>query len=140
MKKISVLGMGYIGLPTACMLANSGFEVLGVDIDEDIINKLNSGKLHIEEPELERIFLHAFENRRLKVSLELEKSDVFIIAVPTPLDHQNKADLSYVISAANKIRDKIEKGNPVIILKLIYNFTRKDSFGTKSKIIILSRQ
>ncbi|MBC8489729.1 MAG: nucleotide sugar dehydrogenase [Bacteroidetes bacterium] len=115
MKKISVLGMGYIGLPTACMLANSGFEVLGVDIDEDIINKLNSGKLHIEEPELERIFLSAFKDKRLKVSLELEKSDVFIIAVPTPLDHQNKADLSYVISAANKIRDKIEKGNLVIL-------------------------
>ena len=115
MKKISVLGMGYIGLPTACMLANSGFEVLGVDIDEEIINKLNFGKLHIEEPELEKIFLSAFKNKRLKVSLELEKSDVFIIAVPTPLDHQNKADLSYVISAANKIRDKIEKGNLVIL-------------------------
>ena len=115
MKKISVLGMGYIGLPTACMLANSGFKVLGVDIDEDIINKLNSGKLHIEEPELEKIFLNAFKNKRLKVSLELEKSDVFIIAVPTPLDHRNKADLSYVISAANKIRDKIEKGNLVIL-------------------------
>jgi UDP-N-acetyl-D-mannosaminuronic acid dehydrogenase len=115
MKKISILGMGYIGLPTACMLANSGFEVLGVDIDEEIINKLNFGKLHIEEPELEKIFLNALKNKKLKVSLELEKSDVFIIAVPTPLDHQNKADLSYVISAANKIRDKIEKGNLVIL-------------------------
>src|SRR4030043_1080198 len=98
MKKICVLGMGYIGLPTACMLANSGFEVLGVDIDEDIINKLNSGKLHIEEPELEKVFLNAFKNKKIKVSLELEKSDVFIIAVPTPLDHHNKADLSYIIS------------------------------------------
>jgi len=115
MKKISVLGMGYIGLPTACMLANSGFEVLGVDIDEDIINKLNSGKLHIEEPELKKIFLYAFKNKKIKVSLELEKSDVFMIAVPTPLNHQNKADLSYVISAANKIRDKIEKGNLIIL-------------------------
>jgi len=115
MKKISVLGMGYIGLPTACMLANSGFEVLGVDIDEDIISKLNSGKLHIEEPELERIFLNAFKNKKIKVSLELEKSDVFIIAVPTPLDHRNKADLSYIISAVNKIRYKIEKGNLVIL-------------------------
>jgi UDP-N-acetyl-D-mannosaminuronic acid dehydrogenase len=115
MKKISVLGLGYIGLPTACMLANSGFEVLGIDVDEDIINILNSGKLHIEEPELEKIFLHAFENKRLKVSLELEKSDVFIIAVPTPLDHRNKADLSYVISAVNKVKDKIQKGNLVIL-------------------------
>ena len=115
MKKISVLGMGYIGLPTACMLANSGYEVLGVDIDEEIINKLNSGKLHIEEPELEKIFSSAFKNNRLRVSLELERSDVFIIAVPTPLDHRNKADLSYVISAANKIKEKIKKGNLVIL-------------------------
>ena len=115
MKKISVLGMGYIGLPTACMLANSGFKVLGVDIDEEIINKLNSGKLHIEEPELEKIFSSAFKNNRLRVSLELERSDVFIIAVPTPLDHRNKADLSYVISAANKIKEKIKKGNLVIL-------------------------
>jgi UDP-N-acetyl-D-mannosaminuronic acid dehydrogenase len=115
MKKISVLGMGYIGLPTACMLANSGYEVLGVDIDEEIINKLNSGKLHIEEPELEKIFSSAFKNNRLRVSLELERSDVFIIAVPTPLDYRNKADLSYVISAANKIKEKIKKGNLVIL-------------------------
>lgn len=107
--------MGYIGLPTACMLANSGYEVLGVDIDEEIINKLNSGKLHIEEPELEKIFSSAFKNNRLRVSLELERSDVFIIAVPTPLDHRNKADLSYVISAANKIKEKIKKGNLVIL-------------------------
>jgi len=115
MEKISVLGMGYIGLPTACMLANSGFEVLGVDIDEEIINKLNSGKLHIEEPELQKIFSSAFKNNRLRVSLEPERSDVFIIAVPTPLDDGNKADLSYVISAANKIKEKIKKGNLVIL-------------------------
>jgi UDP-N-acetyl-D-mannosaminuronic acid dehydrogenase len=114
-KKISVMGLGYIGLPTACMFANSGFEVLGVDIDEEIINRLNSGKLHIKEPELERIFLNASKNKKLKVSLELEKSDVFIITVPTPLDHLNKADLSYIISAANKIGSKIEKGNLVIL-------------------------
>lgn len=107
--------MGYIGLPTACMLANNGFKVLGVDIDEEIINKLNSGKLHIEEPELEKIFSSAFKNNRLRVSLEPERSDVFIIAVPTPLDHRNKADLSYVISAANKIKEKIKKGNLVIL-------------------------
>lgn len=107
--------MGYVGLPTACMLANSGFKVLGIDIDEEIINKLNSGKLHIEEPELEKIFSSAFKNNRLRVSLELERSDVFIIAVPTPLDHRNKADLSYVISAANKIKEKIKKGNLVIL-------------------------
>jgi len=129
MKKISVLGMGYIGLPTACMLANSGFKVLGIDIDEEIINKLNSGKLHIEEPELEKIFSSAFKNNRLRVSLELERSDVFIIAVPTPLDHRNKADLSYVISAANKIKEKIKKGNLVILESTSPPGTTRDIVG-----------
>ncbi|MBM3702229.1 MAG: nucleotide sugar dehydrogenase [Actinobacteria bacterium] len=129
MKKISVLGMGYIGLPTACMLANSGFKVLGIDIDEEIINKLNSGKLHIEEPELEKIFSSAFKNNRLRVSLEPERSDVFIIAVPTPLDHRNKADLSYVISAANKIKEKIKKGNLVILESTSPPGTTRDIVG-----------
>ena len=115
MKKICVLGMGYIGLPTASMLANNGFEVLGVDIDKEIINKLNFGKLHIEEPDLEEIFLNAFRNKKIKVSLVPEKSDVFIITVPTPLGHNNKADLSYVISAVNNIKGKLERGNLVIL-------------------------
>lgn len=115
MKKISVLGLGYIGLPTACMLANNGFEVLGVDVNKEIIDKLNCGKLHIEEPELEKIFLDAFKNKKIKISLKLEESDVFIIAVPTPLNHKKKADLSFVVSAADKISGKIKKGNVVIL-------------------------
>lgn len=115
MKKISVLGLGYIGLPTACMLANSGFNVLGVDIDEEIINKLNSGKLHIEEHNLEKFFLKVIASGRLKVSNKIEKSDIYIIAVPTPLDKNNKADLSYIISASEAIKDYIVKENLVIL-------------------------
>ena len=115
MKKVCILGMGYIGLPTACMLANNGYEVVGVDVDNDIINKLNNGKPHIEEPDLEEIFLKAINTGKLKVSGNVEKSDIYIIAVPTPLNKNNKADLTYVISAAEMIKDFVNVGSLVIL-------------------------
>jgi UDP-N-acetyl-D-mannosaminuronic acid dehydrogenase len=115
MRKVCVLGMGYIGMPTACMLANNGYEVLGVEINSEIINKLSSGQIHIEEPDLEKIFLKAFKNKSIRVSIKVEKSDVYIIAVPTPLNKKNKADLSFVISAANMIKDSVSKGCMVIL-------------------------
>jgi UDP-N-acetyl-D-mannosaminuronic acid dehydrogenase len=114
-KKICVLGLGYIGLPTASILANNGFEVLGVDINDEIIKKLNSGELHIEEPELKGIFLNAFESKHLKISKNPTKSDVFIISVPTPLTKENKAELKYVIDAADSIKEFLEKDNLVIL-------------------------
>ena len=115
MKNICVIGLGYIGLPTACVLASNGYNVLGIDIDEEIITKLNSGKVHIKESELEEIFLDVFGSGKLSVSQNLEKSDIFIISVPTPLNQKNKADLSYVINAADKVKDYIGKGNLIIL-------------------------
>ena len=115
MKNICILGMGYIGMPTACMLANNGYSVLGIDINNEIIEKLRNGKVHIDEPDLEEIFLKAFGNKKLRVSTNVEKSDVYIIAVPTPLNNHNKADLSYVTSATNMIKDYVSKGCLVIL-------------------------
>ena len=107
--------MGYIGLPTACMFANNGFEVLGIDINDDIINKLQNGKLHIEEPELEKIFLEAFNNKKLRVAKEVEKSDVYIIAVPTPINKENKANLDYVKSASEMMANCVSNDSLVIL-------------------------
>lgn len=115
MKTICILGMGYIGLPTACMMANNGYEVVGIDVNDGIVSSLSSGKLHIEEPELEKIFLKAFKEGKLKVSRHVKKSDVYIIAVPTPLGKDNKADLSYVIGAAEMIKDFVSKESLVIL-------------------------
>jgi UDP-N-acetyl-D-mannosaminuronic acid dehydrogenase len=115
MRKVCVLGMGYIGMPTACMLANNGYEVLGVEINNEIIEKLSNGKVHIDEPDLEEIFLKAYKNKSIRVSTSVERSDVYIIAVPTPLNNHNKADLSYVTSAANMIKDYVSKGCLVIL-------------------------
>jgi len=115
MKKICILGMGYIGLPTACMMANNGFSVLGIDVNDEIINKLNSGHLHIEEPDLEEVFKKAFNEKKLSVSKQVEKCDVYIIAVPTPVKKNNKAELKYVVEAAEMIRDFVSEGSLVIL-------------------------
>jgi UDP-N-acetyl-D-mannosaminuronic acid dehydrogenase len=129
MKNISVLGMGYIGLPTACMLANNGYTVLGVDTDEEIIGKLNAGRLHIEEPDLEKIFLSAFKSKKLEVARDLQKSDIFIISVPTPLNDKNRADLSFVINAAAMIQEHIQKKNLVILESTVPPGTTRNVVG-----------
>ncbi|MCL4378775.1 MAG: nucleotide sugar dehydrogenase [Actinobacteria bacterium] len=115
MEKICILGLGYIGMPTACMIANNGYEVLGVDVNDRIISKLSSGEIHIDEPDLEKIFNQALKSHKIRVSNKVEKSDVFIISVPTPLGNQNKADLSFVINAVNMIKKYLCKGNLIIL-------------------------
>jgi len=134
MKKICVMGLGYIGLPTSCMFANNGFEVLGVDIDKEIIGKLNSGKIHIDEPDLEEAFNEAIGNNKLKASLEAEPSDVYIITVPTPLNG-NKAELKYVIDASREIARHIVRDNIVILESTSPPGTTEDMVG---KIIFRS--
>jgi len=115
MKKVCVIGLGYIGLPTACMLANSGHKVIGIDVNDDILNSLNSGEVHIDEEGLRELFRNVMSNKIIKISKDVEEADVFIIAVPTPLNKENKADLSYIISATYGIKDFIKSGNLVIL-------------------------
>jgi len=115
MKKICVIGLGYIGLPTACMLANSGYKVVGIDVNDDVVNLLNSGEVHIDEEGLSKLFQKAISNKAIKVSKNAEEADVFIIAVPTPLNKEDKADLSYIINATYGIKDYIKSGNLVIL-------------------------
>jgi len=129
MKNICIMGMGYIGLPTACMMANNGFNVLGIDVNDEIIEKLSSGQLHIEEPELEEIFKKAFNEKKLRVSKNIEKCDVYIIAVPTPVKKDNKAELRYVIEATEMIRDFVSKGSLVILESTSPPGTTRDIVG-----------
>ena len=112
--KICVIGLGYIGLPTACLFANAGYEVIGVDVNQETIGKLNQGKLPFEEKGLEEIFENALPNMRFKT--RPEAADVFLIAVPTPLDKEAKmADLRYVREAAKSISNYIKEDNLVIL-------------------------
>jgi len=114
-KKICVLGLGYIGLPTAAMFASHGFEIIGVDTNESIVDNLNQGRILIEEPYLDKLVSSAVSSGRLTAYKAPKKADVFIIAVPTPINKDNTADLSYVVSAAESIVPLLEEGNIVIL-------------------------
>jgi len=113
--KICIIGLGYIGLPTAAMFATNGHLVLGVDVNSKVTEALNRGEIIIEEPYLEDLVKEAVKNGNLAASVKPEKADAFIICVPTPILPDKKADLSYVESAARTIAPYLEKGNIVIL-------------------------
>jgi UDP-N-acetyl-D-mannosaminuronic acid dehydrogenase len=115
MKKICVMGLGYIGLPTASVLATNGFEVLGVDVTAQVVDTVNSGNIHIEEPGLHTVVQAAIGSGNLRASLEPEAADVFFLAVPTPMSDDKKADMSYVRQAAEAIVPHLVSGNLVIL-------------------------
>lgn len=126
--KILVTGLGYIGLPTAVMFAKNGCEVVGLDINEEVVNKLNKGILHLEEPGLSSELKAVVDEKRFRATLYPEKADVFIISVPTPnMENALKScDLSYVKDAVNSVSKNFEKGNIVIIESTIPPRTMSD--------------
>ncbi|MEI2471773.1 nucleotide sugar dehydrogenase, partial [Peribacillus frigoritolerans] len=111
------VGLGYIGLPTSIMFAKHGVDVVGVDISPRVIDSLNSGKIHIEEPGLQEALNEVVEKGLFRAALQPEKSDVFIVAVPTPNndDEYKSCDLSYVLSAVKNVIPYLEKGNVLIV-------------------------
>jgi len=115
LKKICILGLGYVGLPTASMFATSGFEVVGVDSNQSIVETLNRGDIHIKEPGLHTLVQAAVRSGRLKVKPKVESADVFIIAVPTPINKDKKADMTYVKNASYEISSVLRTGNLVIL-------------------------
>lgn len=115
-KIICILGLGYIGLPTASMFATHGYKVIGVDVREDIIIDMKNGTIPINEPGLETLTLASLKSGRLKVQNEPEPADVFIICVPTPINEETKeSDLSYVESATESIVPHLKSGDLVIL-------------------------
>lgn len=114
--KICIVGQGYIGLPTAALFAKKGCEVLGVDVNKEIVKKLNQGIAHIEEPGISDAIENAVKEGHYRASETPEEADTFIITVPTPYVKEDlSCDLSYVISACNSILPVLKKGNVVII-------------------------
>lgn len=114
-ERICVVGLGYIGLPTASLLATKGFQVHGVDVSREVVDTINAGRIHIREPELDVLVRSAVQSERLKASLAPEKADVFILAVPTPFKEGYVPDLSYVEAATDSIGEYLEPGNLVIL-------------------------
>ncbi|PKO06035.1 MAG: UDP-N-acetyl-D-mannosamine dehydrogenase [Chloroflexi bacterium HGW-Chloroflexi-3] len=114
-KKICVLGLGYIGLPTASTFATSGVKVIGVDVNQKVVNSLQNGEVHIYEPGLRTLVQAAVQSGNLVIADHPEEADAFIIAVPTPFYDEKKADLTYVKSAAESIVPFLRKGNLVVL-------------------------
>jgi len=113
--KICVLGLGYIGLPTASTFATSGVKVIGVDVNQKVVNRLQNGEVHIYEPGLRTLVQAAVQSGNLVIADHPEEADAFIIAVPTPFYDEKKADLTYVKSATESIVPFLRKGNLVVL-------------------------
>ncbi|RKD76304.1 UDP-N-acetyl-D-mannosaminuronic acid dehydrogenase [Sinobaca qinghaiensis] len=112
---INIVGLGYIGLPTALMFAKYGVEVVGTDYNKEIVDSLNEGNLTFEEEGLEDLFQSAQENN-IKFSTEYISSDTYILAVPTPyIEESKKLDPKYIISAVNSVLEVCKKGAVIII-------------------------
>src|SRR5690606_15127675 len=115
MQRISVLGLGYVGLPSAAVFADTGLNVIGVDIDSKAVETINGGKAHIVEPKLDDLLHKVVNNGSLRATTHAEKADVFVIAVPTPFKAGNQPDLRFVKSVADMIAPLIEAGNLIIL-------------------------
>ncbi|MBT5201812.1 MAG: UDP-N-acetyl-D-mannosamine dehydrogenase [Gammaproteobacteria bacterium] len=113
--RIAVIGLGYIGLPTATVLALRGFDVLGVDASQRVVDTLKQGKIHIVEPDLDISIAAAIQSGALQISTQPTPADVFIIAVPTPFKDGHQPDLSHVESASRAIAPHLAPGNLVIL-------------------------
>jgi len=127
---ICVIGMGYIGLPTSIIFANSGFMVSGCDINPKIINAINKKTPLIEEPGLRLRLAKAVDSGYLMVYKKPVKSDIYIIAVPTPVNHETKeTDLTYVVSATKSILPLLKKGDMVVLESTVPPGTTKNVIG-----------
>lgn len=113
--KCVIFGLGYIGLPTATLLAGHGMDVLGVDVSDKAVDSVNAGKMHIVEPGLDVYLKEAVEKGKLRASKSPEQADVFVLAVPTPFRDGYKPDLSYIEAAAKNLAPVLKKGDLVIL-------------------------
>jgi len=114
-QKICVLGLGYIGLPYASTFATHGLQVIGVDVNPQVVDRLKEGELHIYEPGLRTLVQAALRSGNLVVEPVPQPADAFIIAVPTPFDGNKRADLQYVIAATRSIAPYLQRGNLVML-------------------------
>lgn len=113
--KLTVMGLGYIGLPTAVMFAKSGLQVHGVDVNAEVVKMLQNKELHIEEPGLPEMLAEVIDNGSLTVGTEPKEADAFLVAVPTPINADKTANLDYVRAATEMISPFVKKGDLVVL-------------------------
>lgn len=114
-RRICVIGMGYIGLPTSAVFADSGVDVVGVDINEKAVESINAGKPHITEPKLDLLLQKVVRAAKLRATTRPEQADAFILAVPTPFRENHQPDVSYVEAACKSIAPVLRPGNLVVL-------------------------
>jgi UDP-N-acetyl-D-mannosaminuronic acid dehydrogenase len=114
-KKVSVVGLGYIGLPTAALIASNEVEVVGFDVDFSVVDTVNKGEIHIVEPGLEKAVKRAVERGFLRAICACEPADAFLIAVPTPFKEGFTPDLKFIKAAVRSIAPVLEAGNLVVL-------------------------
>lgn len=112
---VSVIGMGYIGLPTCAIFASRGFKVVGVDVNEAVVEKVNRGEIHIVEPDLDGLIQKVVAQGALQAFSTPQPADAYVIAVPTPITDDLKPDVSYVLAAARSIAPILKKGDLVVL-------------------------
>lgn len=115
MNHICVLGLGYIGLPTASLFATNGIRVTGVDVNPFVVETINKGQIHIEEPGLKTVVQAAINSGQLRAATSPVEADVFVIAVPTPITPEKTADMRYVEAAAKAILPHLRPGSLVVL-------------------------
>ena len=113
--KVVVVGLGYIGLPTAAVIARTGARVLGVDVTQSIVDTVNSGRVHIEEVDLDGLVSGVVARGSLRASTVIEPADVFVIAVPTPFGEDHAPNIGYVLQAATTVATVLKAGDAVIL-------------------------
>lgn len=114
-KTIAVIGLGYIGLPTAAVFASRGIKVIGVDVNQHAVDTINQGKVHIVEPDLDMVVHAAVTEGYLRATVNPEPADAFLVAVPTPFKGDHEPDLSYIKAASKSIAPVLKKGDLVIL-------------------------
>ncbi|OWK28613.1 UDP-N-acetyl-D-mannosamine dehydrogenase [Sphingomonas mucosissima] len=112
---VVVLGLGYIGLPTAAVIARTGARVLGIDVHQSVVDTINSGRVHIEEVDLDGLVSGVVSRGHLRASTRIEPADVFVIAVPTPFMDDRSPDIAYVLQAATNLSAVLKAGDTVIL-------------------------
>jgi UDP-N-acetyl-D-mannosaminuronic acid dehydrogenase len=112
---VCVVGLGYIGLPTAAIIARAGCKVLGVDVAQAVVETINRGEIHIEEVDLDGLVHGVVARGLLSAATQVSSADVFVIAVPTPFDKDHAPDISYVLAAGRSVAPVLKQGDIVIL-------------------------
>lgn len=115
MNSVTIIGLGYIGLPTSALIASSGIKVFGVDINQEVVDTVNRGEIHIVEPELDEIVKNVVKEGLFRASIKAVESDVYIIVVPTPFKENKEPDITFIEAATENIIPLLKKDDLYII-------------------------